>query len=83
MISGLEQPGIPGQVGLRMLAFAIAGVQVDRCRAGMFRRTAYHHAHTPNIARYLGLAFGPALARFQAVSVQAFGRHNMRLDKPQ
>ena len=78
---GLEQSGIVGQMALRMLAFAVAGVIEHRRR----RRCPTEWLVIPDIdptSAGIGLAFGQDRHR-GVIAMQAFRRQNMGLDKPQ
>ncbi len=76
---GLEQSGISGQMAPRVFAFAIAGIVEHRCRR---RRPAERLVVTdvhPTAPR-IGLALGQDRDR-RVIAVQAFGRHDVRLDE--
>ena len=78
---GLEQPGISGQMVLRMLALAVARVMEHR----RWRRGP---AERPVVADIDPTSPGVGLALSQdrdgrIVTVQAFRRHDMGLDPPQ
>ena len=78
---GLEQPGISGQMALRMLAFAIAGVIEHRRRRALAPEWPIV-AHINPTSPRIGLAFGQD-RHGRIVAMQAFGRHDMRLDESQ
>ena len=78
---GLEQPGISGQMRLRMLAFAVAGiVEHRRRRRGSAERPIITDIDPTSPG--VGLAFGQHWHR-RVIAVQAFRRHNMRLKASQ
>jgi hypothetical protein len=77
---GLEQSSIYGQVTLRMLAFAVAGVIEHRCQRCCPTEWRVISDIDPTPAG-IGLAFGQHRHR-RVITVQALSRQNMGFDKP-
>ena len=75
---GLEQSGIAGQMALRVLAFAVAGVIEHRRRRRCPTEWRVIADVDPTSAG-IGLAFGQDRHR-GVITVQALSRHNMDLD---